>query len=81
MLTCQHAGEEHGWKVVMEVKDPAHEEEWEVMEHPAQQELTTSLQQHLGQAWAQAAQPQSADSPPWGAETLGSSPALPFLAV
>lgn len=35
LLTCQHAREEHGWEVVVEVEDPAHQEEWEVMEHPA----------------------------------------------
>lgn len=52
MLTCQHAGEEHGREVVVEVEDPAHQEEWEVMQHPAEQELTASLQQDLGQPWA-----------------------------
>lgn len=61
VLTCQHAGEEHGWEVVVEVEDPAHQEEGEVMEHPAKQQLTTSSQQDLGQPWAQGAQPQSAD--------------------
>lgn len=51
-LTCQHAGEEHGWEVVVEVEDPAHQEEREVMQHPAEQHLATSLQQHPGQFWA-----------------------------
>lgn len=49
VLTCQHAGEEHGWEVMVEVEDPAHQEEREVMEHPAKQQLTASLQQDLGQ--------------------------------
>lgn len=58
MLTCQHAGKEHGWEVVVEVEDPAHQEEREVMEHPAQQQLATSSQQHPGQPCAaQSAQP------------------------
>lgn len=48
-LTCEHAGEEHGREVVVEVEDPAHEEEGEVVECPAQQQLTASSQQDLGQ--------------------------------
>lgn len=52
MLTCQHAGKEHGWEVVVEVEDPAHQEEREVMEHPSQKQLATSSQQHLGQPYA-----------------------------
>lgn len=48
-LTCQHGGEEHGWEVVVEVEDPAHQEEWEVMEPPAKQDLATSSQQDPGQ--------------------------------
>ena len=31
MLTCEHAGEEHGGEVVVEVEDPAHQEEGEVI--------------------------------------------------
>lgn len=60
MLTCQHAGEEHSWEVVVEVEDPAHQEEWEVVEPPAKQQLTASSQQDMGQPWAQGATPQSA---------------------
>lgn len=60
VLTCQHAGEEHGWEVVVEVEDPAHQEEWEVVERPAQQQLATSSQQDLEEPWAQGARPQSA---------------------
>ena len=60
VLTCQHAGEEHGGEVVVEVEDPAHQEEREVVEHPAKKQLTTSSQQHLGQPWAPGAEPQSA---------------------
>lgn len=52
VLTCQHAGEEHGWEVMVEVEDPAHQEEREVMEHPAEQQLPASSQQDLGQPWA-----------------------------
>lgn len=52
MLTCQHAGEEHGWEVVVEVENAAHQEEREVMEHPAEQQLAASTQQDLGQPWA-----------------------------
>lgn len=52
VLTCQHAGEEHGGEVVVEVEDPAHQEEREVMDHPAKQELPASSQQDLGQPWA-----------------------------
>lgn len=48
-LTCEHAGEEHGGEVVVEVEDPAHQEEGEVMHHPAEQELPASSQQDLGQ--------------------------------
>lgn len=58
MLTCQHARKEHGWEVVVEIEDPAHQEEREVMEHPAQQQLATSSQQHPGQPYAaKSAQP------------------------
>lgn len=58
VLTCQHARKEHGWEVVVEVEDPAHQEEREVMEHPSQEQLATSSQQHLGQPCvAQSAQP------------------------
>ena len=60
VLTCQHAGEVHGGEVVVEVEDPAHQEEREVVEHPAKKQLTTSSQQHLGQPWAPGAEPQSA---------------------
>lgn len=35
-LTCQHAGEEHGREVVVEVENPSHQEEGEVMHHPAE---------------------------------------------
>lgn len=61
VLTCQHAGEEHGGEVVVEVEDPAHQEEREVMHHPAQQELPASLQQDLGQPWAPSSTARSAD--------------------
>lgn len=78
MLTCQHAGEEHGWEVVVEVEDPAHQEEREVMEHPAEQELTASLQQDLGQPWTPSSTAWSA------AREEAETPALvqlcPFLA-
>lgn len=58
MLTCQHAGKEHGWEVVVEVEDAAHQEEREVMEHPSQEQLATSSQQHFGQPCAaQSVQP------------------------
>lgn len=76
MLTCQHAGEEHGREVVVEVEDPAHQEEWEVMQHPAEQELTASLQKDLGQPWAPSSTAWSAARE--GAETPGSRPALPL---
>lgn len=58
VLTCQHAGKEHGWEVVVEVEDPAHQEEREVMEYPSQEQLATSSKQHPGQPCAaQSAQP------------------------
>lgn len=47
--TCQHAGKEHGWEVVVEVEDAAHQEEREVMERPSQEQLAASSQQQLGQ--------------------------------
>lgn len=49
VLTCQHAGKEHGWEVVVEVEDAAHQEEREVMERPSQEQLAASSQQQLGQ--------------------------------
>lgn len=72
-LTCQHAGEKHGWEVMVEVEDPAHQEKWEVMEHPAKQELTASSQQDLGQPWGPSST--APVSRQGGAEILGSSPA------
>lgn len=69
MLTCQHAGKEHGWEVVVEVEDPAHQEEREVMERPAQQQLAASSQQHPGQPCvAQSAQPSEEQS--WGSNPV-----------
>lgn len=48
--------------------DPAHQEEREVMHHPAQKELPASLQQDLGQPWAPSSTARSADRE--GAESL-----------
>lgn len=69
VLTCQHAGEEHGWEVVVEVEDSAHQEEREVMEHPSQEQLATSSQQHLGQ-------PCVAQSAPPNEEAVEAGPGL-----
>lgn len=44
----------------MEVEDPAHEEEGEVVERPAQQQLTASSQQDLGQPCPRSTAPVSA---------------------
>lgn len=78
MLTCEHAGEEHGGEVVVEVEDPAHQEEGEVMHHPAEQELPASSQQDLGQPWAPSSTARSADRDGHGACPVQ---LCPFLAM